>query len=176
MLEAATNEAQIELPEKLIHARAHELLEQTFSALARQGISKDTYLRVAGKDEEELAHEAEPDAAAALRREAVLAAIVAAESIEPTDEELVEALRPAAERDGTDPAELVEQLRAAGRLDSLREDVATRQAVELLVREAKPITVEQAQAREKLWTPGREESGEGAGARSGAGQLWTPGQ
>ncbi len=169
VIEAATNEAEVELPETLIHARAHELLEQTFSSLARQGIGKDTYLKIAGKDEETLAHEAEPDAAAALRREAVLAAIVAAEQIQPSDDELVEALRPAAERDGSDPAELVDQLRKAGRLDSLREDVAARQAVELLVREATPISVEQAQAREKLWTPGKE------GAEAGSGQLWTPG-
>ncbi len=175
VLEAATNEAQVELPEQLIHARAHELLEQTFSALARQGIGKDTYLKIAGKDEETLAHDAEPDAAAALRREAVLAAIVAAEKIEPTDEDLVEALRPAAERDGSDPAELVEQLRKGGRLEPLREDVASRQALELLVREAKPISVEQAKARQKLWTPGKEEPGEGAESASGSGQLWTPG-
>ena len=185
VLEAATNEAHVDLPEKLVHARAHELLEQTFSALARQGINKETYLQIAGKDEEALAHEAEPDAAAALRREAVLAAVVEAEQIEPRDEDLVEALRPAAERDGSDPAELVEQLRKAGRLDQLREDVASRQAVELLVREAKPISVEQAKAREKLWTPGKEEpeavagsgaeSGPGAGSGSGSGQLWTPG-
>jgi trigger factor len=175
VIEAATNEAEVEVPENLIHARAHELLEQTFSALARQGINKDTYLKIAGKDEEALAHDAEPDAAAALRREAVLAAVIAAEHIEPTDEELVEALRPPAERDGSDPAELVEQLRKSGRLDTLREDVANRQAVELLVREAKPISVEQAQARQKLWTPGKEEPEPGRGAGSGAGQLWTPG-
>ena len=175
VLEAATNEAQVELPEPLIHARAHELLEQTFSALARQGIGKDTYLKIAGKDEETLAHDAEPDAAAALRREAVLAAIVAAEKIEPTDEDLVEALRPAAERDGSDPAELVEQLRKGGRLEPLREDVASRQALKLLVREAKPISVEQAKARQKLWTPGKEEPAEGADSASGSGQLWTPG-
>ncbi|MGA9856670.1 MAG: trigger factor [Solirubrobacteraceae bacterium] len=178
VLEAATGAAEVELPEPLIHSRAHEMLEQTFSALTRQGINKETYLQIVGKDEEALAHEAEPEAAAALRREAVLAAIVAAEKIEPTDEELVEALRPAAERDGSDPAELVDKLRDAGRLDSLREDVASRQAVELLVREAKPITVEQAKARQKLWTPGKDEpeaaSAESAGESSGQ-QLWTPG-
>lgn len=172
VMEATANEADVELPEKLIHARAHELLEQTFSSLARQGIGKDTYLKLAGKDEETLAHEAEPDAAAALRREAVLAAIVAAEHIEPSDEELVEALRPAAERDGSDPAELVEQLRKAGRLDALREDVAARQAVELLVREATPITVEQAQARQKLWTPGKDEAESNPASAT---RLWTPG-
>jgi hypothetical protein len=52
----------------------------------------------------------------------------------------------------------------------VREQVATGQALELLVREAKPIPVEQAKAREKLWQPGKEK-GEG----QGAGQLWTPG-
>ena len=60
----------------------------------------------------------------------------------------------------------------------LREDVATRQALELLVSEAKPISVEQAQAREALWTPGKEGAGgtqsEGKSAASTA-QLWTPG-
>ncbi len=169
VLEAAVGEAEIELPEKLIHARAHELLEQSFSSLERQGISRDAYLRIAGKDEETLAHEAEPDAASALRREAVLAAIVEAELIEPSDEEVRAALEPAAERAGTPVDELVERLRTAGRLEEVREDVATRQAIDLLVSEAKAITVEQAQAREKLWTPGREAH------EHGSGQLWTPG-
>jgi trigger factor len=180
VLQAASDEARVELPDQLVHARAHEIVEQTLSALARQGISKEVYLQISGKDEESIAHEAEPDAATALRREAVIAAIVEAEQIAPSDEELVEALRPAAERDGADPAELVEQLRKAGRLENLREDVAARQAVELLVREAVPITVEQAKAREKLWTPGKEEPGgagvgSGSAARPGTGQIWTPG-
>ena len=100
----------------------------------------------------------------------MLAAVVDAEQIEPSDEELVQALAPAAERDGTDPAELVEQLREADRLDTLREDVANRQALDLLVSEAKPISVQQAQARDKLWTPGKDEPARGAvpvGADSG---------
>ena len=168
VLQAATDAAQVELPDKLVHARAHEVIEQTLSALARQGISKETYLRMVGSDEETLAHDAEPDAASALRREAVLAAIVEAEQITPSDEELVEALRPAAKRDGSDPAELVDQLRKAGRLESLREDVANRQAVELLVAEATAISVDQAKARQTLWTPGKEED------PSGSGQIWTP--
>ncbi len=170
VLEAATNEAKVELPDQLVHARAHELLEQTMSALARQGISKEAYLQISGKDEETLAHDAEPDAAAALRREAVLAAIVEAEGIEPTEDELVAALEPLAENRGTTARELYDELAKNGRLDRLREDVATRQAVDLLVKDAKTITVEQAKARKKLWTPGRvEQSGEGTG------QLWTPG-
>jgi trigger factor len=169
VLDAAVAEAEVELPEALIHARAHELLEQTLSALTRQGISKEAYLRIAGKEEEELAHEAEPEAANALRREAVLAAVVEAEKVEPTEEELLDALRPAAERDGSKPEKLLERLRKSGRLESLRDELAIRQAVELLVRQASSITVEQAKARAKLWTPGKDD------AEAGPGQIWTPG-
>jgi trigger factor len=169
VVQAAVDEAEVDVPEKLVHARAHELLEDTFSMLARQGISKESYLRFSGRDEETLAHEAEPEAAAALKREAVLAAVVEAESIEPTDEQVREAIEPSAERQGTSVDKLLERLRETGRLDRMRQEVATRQAVELLVAEAKPISVDQAKARQKLWTPGKE------GAESGSGQLWTPG-
>ncbi len=110
VLDAAVAEATVEVPDKLVHARAHELLEQTLSTLERQGISKEAYLQIAGKDEETLAHEAEPEAAEALRREAVLAAIVEQEGIAPSDDEVLEALGPAAERAGTSPKKL---LRAA---------------------------------------------------------------
>ena len=167
VLDAVVEHAQIDVPEQLVHARAHELLEETLSALTRQGISKDAYLKIAGKDEETLAHEAEPAAARALRREAVLAAVVAAEAIEPADEEVRETLRTTAERAGEDLDELFERLRRADRLERLREEVANRQALELLISEAKPITVEQAKAREELWTPEKE--------HGGSGQIWTPG-
>jgi trigger factor len=169
VVEAAVAAADVEVPDKLVHARAHELLEDTWSMLARQGISKESYLRFSGRDEETLAHEAEPEAAAALKREAVLAAIVAEENIEPTDDQVREALEPTAERQGTTVDKLFEQLQSSGRLDRLRREVANRQAIERLVAEATPITVEQAKARQKLWTPGKE------GAEKGSGQLWTPG-
>jgi trigger factor len=169
VIEAAVAEAEIDVPEKLVHARAHEVLDQTLTALSRQGISKEAYLQIAGKDEEQLAHEAEPEAAAALRREAVLAAIVEAEGIEPTDERLLDELGPAAERAGSSAEELLERLKDSGRIDQVREDVAAQMALELMVEEAKPISVEQAKARQKLWTPGKETD------EGGAGQLWTPG-
>jgi trigger factor len=99
----------------------------------------------------------------------VLAAVVEAEGIEPSDDDLVEALGASAEREKTTPAKLLARLRDAGREQSLQRDVASRRALDLLAEEAKPITIEQAKARDKLWTPEREQ------AESGSGQLWTPG-
>ena len=101
----------------------------------------------------------------------MLAAVVEAEQIEPTDEEIREALAPSAERAGDEArrAARAAASRAAAWTASARTSPRG-QALELLVREAKPISVEQAQAREKLWTPGSE------GEQAGTGQLWTPGE
>jgi trigger factor len=168
-LDAAIGDAQVDVPEELIHGRAHELLEDTFRTLARRGISKEAYLRITDRDEETLAKEAEPEAADVLRREAVLAAVVEAEKLEPTDDDVLQALAPTAEREGKTPQQLLEQMRKGGGLETLRAELANRQALELLVREAKPISVEQAKARKKLWTPGKDKP------KQGSGQLWTPG-
>jgi FKBP-type peptidyl-prolyl cis-trans isomerase (trigger factor) len=101
---------------------------------------------------------ARPSAERSLRAEAVIAAIVEAEAIEPSDEELLETLERSVEPDEAgkvpDPAKLLAQLRRSGRLEELRADVAADQALELLVAAAVPITPERAAAREKLWTPG----------------------
>jgi trigger factor len=169
VVDAAVERAEIEVPEQLVHARAHELVSETLSALERQGISREAYLRIAGGDEERLTHEAEPEASAALRREAVLAAVAEAEGIEPGEEELLGELAPVAERDGRKPEKLLAEMRRRGALEQFREEIAIRKALQLLVAEAKPIPSEQARAREKLWTP------EKGGAEGSSGQLWTPG-
>jgi trigger factor len=174
-LDAAVAEATVDVPPALVEARARELWEQLSTTLARQGISAEAYQQISGKTEEEMIEEAKPDAERALRREAVLAAIVEAEGIEPTDEELTEALAHSAEHENTTPEKLLERLRGANRLEALRRDLASRNAVDVLAEQAQAISVEQAQARDKLWTPGKDEpEGEGqAGEKPG--KLWTPG-
>ncbi len=168
-LDAAVAEATVEVPDALVEARSRELFEQTMHSLSHRGISKDAYLRIAQKSEDELVADAKPDAEQALKREAVLTAIVEAEGIEVTDDEVLEALQPDAERSGTKPKKLLDRLRSEGRLDSVKEDLAARKAVDLVTGSAKAITVEQAQARDKLWTPEKEAS------EAASGQLWTPG-
>jgi trigger factor len=162
VLDAAVANATVEVPEALVEARAQELWEQTLRSLQRRGISKDAYLQISGKREEEILAEAKPDAEQALRREAVLAAVVEAEGIEPTEAELTEALAHTAEHEGVAPAQLFARVQKAGNVDALRDDVATRKALDLLVAQAKPISPAQAEAREKLWVP---EGAKGSGAK-----------
>jgi trigger factor len=155
-VDAVVAQAQIEVPKELVHAKAHEMWHRTARRLQSQGISPDQYLQMTGKTEEELAVEAEPDAETALKREAVLAAIVEAEGIEVSDEEIEQALRASAPPDASDKQlkRALKRARSQGADDALREDIAMRKAVDLVVENAKPIEAERAAAREKIWTPG----------------------
>jgi trigger factor len=153
VLDAVVAGATVTVPDSLVDARARELWERMLHSLGHQGISKDAYLQISGKTEEEILDEAKPDAEQALRREAVIAAVIEAENIEPSDGDVLAALQASATREGTTPEKLRQQLESAGRLDELREDLAQRAAIDYLVEHATPIEPERAAAREKLWTP-----------------------
>jgi trigger factor len=174
-VDAVAADARVEIPHDLVHAKAHEMWHRTARRLAAQGVDPQSYLQLTGKDEEELVTEAEPEAETALKRESVLAAIVREEGIEVSDEEIMETLKEASKPQGggREPSEKalrrsLKKARSQGVDESLREDIAMRKAVDLVVENATPIPVEQAKARDKLWTPDKEE-------KSAAGEIWTPG-
>ena len=169
VLDAAVEGATVDVPDALVDARAREMWERMLHSLGHQGISRENYLQIAGRSEEEILAEAHPDAAKAIRREAVIAAVIEAEAIEPSDGDVLDALGPSAAREGTTPEKLRERLEKAGRLDEIRDDLAQRRAVEFLAENAKSITAEQARVREKLWTPEQEYP------RGIEPPIWTPG-
>jgi trigger factor len=135
-LDKVVEGATLEIPESLVEARAKELWEQMLHSLSHRGITRDAYLRIAQKTEEELLEEARPDAEQALRREAVLAAVIEAEDIQPSEGDILDALQDSALQQGTTPEKLRKRLDQQGRLDELIEDLAQRQAVELLAERA----------------------------------------
>jgi trigger factor len=169
-VDAAASQAQLDLPKELVHARAHDMWERMERTLQARGIDPQRYAQMQGKSREELVGDLEDDAERALRREATLAAVADAEGIEVSDEELIEALGPG--QDDEAPEKLLEGLRRTGRDALLRSELRLRKAADLIVDSAKPIPLEQAAAREKLWTPEKEGQAE---PEPGRGGLWTPG-
>jgi trigger factor len=170
-VEAAAENATVELPHDLVHARAHELWERFERSLEARGIDPRMYAQMQGKDRHDLISEGDETAEKTLRREATLAAVAEAEGIEPSDDDLLEALGPG---DGKQkPEKVLARLRESGRDAILREEVRLRKAADLIADNAKPIPLSQAEAREAIWTPEKEE-GDGSGADAPA-KLWTPG-
>ena len=168
-VDAAAAEADLSLPDDLVKARAEEMWERTERMLAAQGISAETYLQASGKTREEMIEQASEDAAQQLSREAVLEAVADAESIEVSDDELLEVIERSAEREQTKPAKLLARLKESGRDAALRRDLRLRKAVEVIAGSAIPIEAGKAAAREKIWTPEKQRKEEGSS------QLWTPG-
>jgi trigger factor len=176
-LDVAVAGAKVAVTPELVKARAREMWERMLHSLSHRGISREAYLQIVGREEADVLTEMEPEAETALRREAVITAIVAAEGIDPSAQELLAALAPIAERDGVEPQKLLEQLRSAGRLEEVREDLAARAAIDLIAAAATPIPLAQAQAREQLWTPAKAAEAASAAAEEPAGapaRLWTP--
>ena len=173
-VDAVAAEAEIDIPHDLVHAKAHDMWRITAHRLSDQGVDPEQYLQLTGKDEEQLITESEPDAERVLRREAVLAAVVEAETIEVTDDELMDSLREASTEYGKAPPSekalerSLKKARARGQDEALRADIAMRKAVDVVAESAAPISVEQAEDKGKLWTPGKD-------AEETAGELWTPG-
>ena len=165
-VDAVAANAKLEIPHDLVHARAHEMWERVERQLAARGIDPQTYAQMQGKDRHDLIDEAEADAERGLRREAALAAVAEAEGIEPSEGDLIQALGPG---DGkNDPRKLLARLKETGRDSLLRDEVRLRMAADVVAESAKPIPKEQADAREKIWTPEKEQEEKPA-------ELWTPG-
>ncbi len=185
-LDAAVAEAEVQVPRSLIDARAREMWERILHSLAHSGVSKEAYLKIDGRSEEQIVAQLRPDSERALRRQAVVAAVIEAEGIAPSEQRLEEAVAGTAQERAEEPAQILKELRKTGRIEDLTDDLAAREAVELIAEHAVAISPDLAAAREKLWTPERERDADAGSlqqegesvqqtGQSGGG-LWTPGR
>ncbi|HEV2727545.1 MAG TPA: trigger factor, partial [Solirubrobacterales bacterium] len=88
-IDAAVEEATVEVPEELATARATERWERMERQLAQRGMDPNAFLQMQGKTRDELIEETKPDAEKELKRESVVTAIAEAEEIEVSEEEMV---------------------------------------------------------------------------------------
>ena len=154
----------------LVESRANELLAGLLRSLERRGISADTYLAVTNQTPDQLRERLSAEAAQSVARELALEAVAEKAGLEITDEELKEFIGEQAREAGEEDVEaVVDQLWQNGRHELLREDLLLRRALDRVVAEVKPIPVDLARAREKLWTPEKEKT-------PAERNIWTPGQ
>ncbi len=152
----------------LVESRTRELLSGFIRSLERRGIAPETYLQLTGRTAEELTQSMQMEAALSVARELALEAVADKLGIEVSDDEVKTLIREQAEAGGEDADEVIEQLWHDGRHEDLREDLRLRAALDRVAAEVKPIPVEQAEAREAIWTPDKEKP-------EAETTLWTPG-
>ncbi len=152
----------------LVETRTRELLNAFVRSLSRRGISPEAYLAASGRSERDLVEQLYGEAALSVARELALEAVAERAGIEVSDEQVRELIREQAEAAGDDPEQVIADVWEHGQQEALREDLRLRAALDRLAAEVKPISLEQAEARERLWTPDKEKP-------KGETKLWTPG-
>jgi trigger factor len=172
VLDALGAELQTPVPDALVQSRLSSMTRSLASTLESRGIPLPDYLRVTGMTSEELVADMRLQAEDLVRKDLALEAVVAAEGIDVTDEMIEAWVREQAAEAGEDVDASVEGLLGdPATQTALRQDLAAQKALDIVVENAAAITPEQAEAKEKLWTPEKET----AQASAKSTEIWTPG-
>jgi trigger factor len=163
-LDQLVEASNVQVTGPLVDARTRTLLRELDNVMRRSGGSLDAYLQLTDDSPENLVARMREQAAASIAGELVLEAVADQLGIEVTDEEVDEAFR--ARFDDAD--EIIAQAREAGAYESEREAMRLARALDRIAAEVKRIAPEQADARERIWTPDKEKPKTET-------KLWTPG-
>ncbi|MBR4454856.1 MAG: trigger factor, partial [Solobacterium sp.] len=119
---------EIDLPQVMIENEAMAMVKQTESQIMQYGMDPAQYLKMMGQTEETLAKSYMEDAEKAVRTRLALKAIIKAENIEVTDEEIDAELKELATQLNMD----LDAVKKAVDLELVRDDLAGRKALEFL--------------------------------------------
>jgi len=152
----------------LVETRARELLDGFVRSLANRGLSADAYLQATGQTADVLVAQMRAEAAQSVARELALEAVADKAGIEIDDEAVKQLVREQAEAADENAEDVIADVWAHGHQEALREDLRLRAALDRLVADVTPISAERAEARDKLWTPDKENE-------EPEKKLWVPG-
>ena len=88
IIEKIIENAQMEIPQQMIAAQTRQMTQEFAQRLSSQGLSIDQYMQFTGLTPQKMIEELKPQALKRIQSRLVLEAVVAAENIETTEEEL----------------------------------------------------------------------------------------
>lgn len=135
VIEAIVNDAEMDIPEKMVEAQAEQMLEEFAQNIAMQGISFEQYLQFTGATVDQMKEQVKPQAQARVESSLVLEAVVKAENIEAT-EEVEEEIKEMAGRYNME-ADKLKGLLTDSDKENLKKDICARKAAKFVVDEAK---------------------------------------
>ena len=136
-VELAAQNMTAEIPGCMIDEQVDKHLEQFAYQLQMSGMSMEDYAKMMGGDMESLRSSMRPMAETTVRSNVLLAAIVEAEGIEVSEEEVEEELKKLAEQYKME----LDQVKAAVSVESAKADLGAKKAVKLIVDNAVAVDV-----------------------------------
>ena len=137
VMDKVIENAEMDIPQPMIDSEAEYMMNDFAQRMQYQGLTMDQYMQFTGMTQEKLMEEMIPQAKKAIQTRLVLEAIVAAENIEVTEEELEAEFAKMAEMYQME----VEQVKniLGSQTEGMKKDIAVQKAVTLVADEAKEI-------------------------------------
>ena len=129
LMEQVVENMECEIPECMFEHRTDDMIQDYSYRLKMQGIDLDTYLSYLGQDKDAFKASFRTGAENQVKTSIALEAIVEAENIEATDEDIEEEIKKLAEQYQME----AEQIKNAVPQDQIASDIKTRKALDLVV-------------------------------------------
>ncbi|WP_042146209.1 trigger factor [Paucisalibacillus sp. EB02] len=137
LINKATDNAEVDVPEVMVESELDRMMREFEQRLQMQGMTLDLYYQFSGQDENALKEQMREDAGKRVKTNLTLEAIVKAEKLDVTDEDVNTELENMAGMYGTDTEQLKQML--GGNLDAIKEDLLFRKAIDFLVENSKTV-------------------------------------
>ncbi|GGB48968.1 trigger factor [Fictibacillus barbaricus] len=137
VIEKASENAEIEIPEAMVNTELDRMVQEFGQRLQMQGMNLDLYYQFSGTSEEALREQMKEDAGKRVRTNLVLEAIVEAENIEVSEEEIDAELNKMAEMYKMEVEQIKQMLAMQGGNDAVAADLKVRKAIDFLVDNSK---------------------------------------
>ena len=139
---------EAEIPQEMVELQAEKMMEQFKQQLAAQGIPFDQYLKMTGTTEADFRKQADGPAAEQVKMDLAVEAIIKAEGLEATDEDVENELKNVAEKYGMD----LETVKKYLRPEDVKEQVIREKAVKVVADSA--VAVAPAEEKAELEAEG----------------------
>ena len=135
VIKAVCENVKVDIPSGMVETEVENMLKDIEQRLSYQGLKLEQYLQMMGKTQEEMKKEYEPQAIESIKSRLMLEAVIKAEKIEATDEEIDEKLKEMAKNYGKENDE--EFLKNENVRNYIKEGLTSEKALEFLVKNAK---------------------------------------
>ena len=136
LVEKAVEGAAMDIPDAMIVSQVEQMIDEFKQRVTYQGISFEQYLQFTGQNPEAFQESMRPEAVKRIQSSLVLEAIVAAENIEATDEDLNKEMEKMASMYQMDVEQIASFIQDEQK-ENMKKDIAIQKAVEFLAAEAK---------------------------------------
>ena len=135
LVQQAVDAADCDIPDAMIEDEIDLMLREMKMRMMYQGLSFEDYMKYTGQTEDQVKEMYRPEAKNRVKMQLVLDAIVKAENVVPTEEEVEKAIADEAERSGREAEEFKKALNER-QMEYLKENAAIRRVVDMIVASA----------------------------------------